>query len=241
MLAVEGLQQGQHVLGGLAVQVTGGLVADQQHRVADDGPRDGHPLLLAAGQLGRLVRRTVGQAHQLQRDGRALPALAGRQLGQQQRQLDILLRRQRRHQVVELEHEADLGRPPFGQGRTRELVDALTAHGDGTAAGRVQPTHQIEQRGLARARGPHQRQELALLHVQVDVVQHLHRLLAPGVDLGQVADFDQSAHAHSLFTTLEPSFSSAGGATTTVSPAFRPSVTSLNLLPSKLPSWTLRF
>mmetsp|Transcript_44842 Transcript_44842/g.105637 ORF Transcript_44842/g.105637 Transcript_44842/m.105637 type:complete len:227 (+) Transcript_44842:1747-2427(+) len=156
MLAVEGLQQGQHVLGGLAVQVTGGLVADQQHRVADDGPRDGHPLLLAAGQLGRLVRRTVGQAHQLQRDGRALPALAGRQLGQQQRQLDILLRRQRRHQVVELEHEADLGRPPFGQGRTRELVDALTAHGDGTAAGRVQPTHQIEQRGLARARAGHQ-------------------------------------------------------------------------------------
>ena len=35
----------------LGVQVAGGLVQDQYGRVLQDGPRDGHPLALAAGEL----------------------------------------------------------------------------------------------------------------------------------------------------------------------------------------------
>src|SRR5690606_12940675 len=51
VLAVELLQQAQDLLGGLAVQVAGGLVADQQGRVGDDRAGDRHPLLLAAGKF----------------------------------------------------------------------------------------------------------------------------------------------------------------------------------------------
>ena len=48
-LAVEAFQQLQNVLGGYAVEVAGGFVGDQDHRVGDDGAGDGDSLLLAAG------------------------------------------------------------------------------------------------------------------------------------------------------------------------------------------------
>ena len=54
------LNLGTHGLAGLAVQVGQGLVHQQQLGLADDGPGDVHPLLLAAGELdGHLVQQVV--------------------------------------------------------------------------------------------------------------------------------------------------------------------------------------
>ena len=75
VFAVELLQKSQHVLGRLTIQIAGGLVAHQKRRIGNDGAGDGHALLLAAGQLARLVRTALGQADQLQRDGRILAPL----------------------------------------------------------------------------------------------------------------------------------------------------------------------
>ena len=161
VLAVQLLQQAEHLLGGLAVEVAGRLVADQQRRVGDDRAGDRDALLLAAGQLAGLVRGAIGQAHQLQRDRGILAPLRGRQAGQQQRQLDVALRRQHRHQVVELEHEADGRGAPFRQCAAAELVDALAADADAAGGRRVEPADQVEQRRLAGAGRPHQRQEIA--------------------------------------------------------------------------------
>ncbi len=194
VLAVELLQQAEHVLGRLAIQIAGGLVADQQGGIGDDRAGDRHALLLTAGQLAGLVRGAVGQPHQLQRDGRVLLALRRRQLGQQQRQLDVALRREHRHQVVELKHETHVGCPPPRQRAAAELVDVLAAHADAAGAGHIQPADQVEQGGLAGAGRPHQRKEIAFGDIQVDVMQHLDLLLAALVGLGQIADLDQRAH-----------------------------------------------
>src|SRR5439155_8034803 len=94
VVAVERTQQGEHLFGGISVEVAGGLVADQQRRVGDDREGNRHALLLPARQLARLVGGAVGQTYQLQRDGRALAPLGGREFGQQQRQLDVALRRE---------------------------------------------------------------------------------------------------------------------------------------------------
>jgi len=54
------------------------------------------------------------------------PTLAARQGRELQRQLDVLKRGEHRHQVVELEDEADIGRAPgreIGIGEARD-VDA---------------------------------------------------------------------------------------------------------------------
>ncbi|KAG1081628.1 hypothetical protein G6F40_015417 [Rhizopus arrhizus] len=187
VLAVELLQQAQDLFGGLAVEVAGGFVADQEGGVGDDRAGNRHALLLAAGQFIRAVAAAVGQADQGQRDLRIALALRGVEVGQQQRQLDVLLRGQHRHQVVELEHEADVVAAPGRQLAAAHLVDALAFDADLAAAGVVQAADQVEQGGLARTGGAHQRDEVAARDVQVDAVQHLHFLGATLVGLGDVA------------------------------------------------------
>ena len=124
--------------------------------------RDRDALSLAAGQFVGLVLGAVGDADQGQRGQRIGFALRGGQMGQQQRQLHIALRAQHRHQVVELEHEADMVGAPARQGAAAELVQALAGDGDFARGRRVQTADQIQQRRLARAARSHQRDEIAL-------------------------------------------------------------------------------
>ena len=75
VVAVERLQQIENLVAGLAIEIAGRLVAQQQRRVGDDGAGDADALLLAAGQLPRVVLRAIGEADDLQRDRRALAPL----------------------------------------------------------------------------------------------------------------------------------------------------------------------
>src|SRR3546814_14737217 len=82
---------------------------------------DRDALLLATGQFVWLVFGAIVETDDLQCGLRVLLALAGIELGQQQRQFDIGLRAEHRHQVVELEDEADVACAPAGEGGHRHL------------------------------------------------------------------------------------------------------------------------
>src|SRR6185312_3029950 len=111
-----------------------------------------------------------------------------------------------------------------------EPVDAPARHRDRALGGRVQPADQIEESRLARARGTHEREEVALADVEIHVVQHLDLLPAARVDLAQAADLDQCAHStHSRlyplsdFTAIRaPSLRRGGGDRTTAAPLAMP-------------------
>ena len=137
----------EHVAGGRQVERTGGLVGEEELRPFGEGAGDGHALLLAAGHLGREMVRTVGEAHQFEGGGRV-----ERMRGEFGRHLDVLISGQRRHQVVELEDEADLA-----DGGT--AVSSVVVHGrqvgvavPDVAGGRtIHAADEIEQRALAGA------------------------------------------------------------------------------------------
>ena len=114
-LAAQPPHEHQHVLGRDAVEVACGLVGHEQGRVRDQGARNGHPLLLAAGELPRGVVHAVLEADQPQHGPHVLPALPAGEIGQHERQLDVLEGRQHRDEVVELENEADVGGAPGGE------------------------------------------------------------------------------------------------------------------------------
>ena len=67
------LEQGQHVGAGPAVQVAGGLVGQDQGGLGHQGPGDGHPLLLPAGELvghaGELLLQPQHPHHLLEEGG----------------------------------------------------------------------------------------------------------------------------------------------------------------------------
>jgi hypothetical protein len=54
-------QEGHDLVAGAFVEVPGGLIGEENSRFLDQGPRDGYPLLLAAGQLGGQVPGPVAQ------------------------------------------------------------------------------------------------------------------------------------------------------------------------------------
>ena len=110
VLLVERGEQVEDLVAGLAIEIAGGLVAEQQRRVGDDRPGDADALLLAARELPRIVLGALGQPDDVQRDRHPLLALGLRQVGEQQRQVDVALGGEHRQQVVELEHEADVVR-----------------------------------------------------------------------------------------------------------------------------------
>ena len=85
-----------------------------------------------------------------------------------------------------------------------KLVDAITADRDAAVRGRIEAADQVQQRRLAGARRAHQRKEITLRDVQVDVMQHLDPLLAALVGLADVADFYQCAHFRCLFAQACP-------------------------------------
>ena len=171
VLAVERLQQVEDLVAGLAVEVAGRLVAEQQRRVGDDGARDADALLLAAGELPRIVLRAVGEPDDLQRDRRracaARPSTASSAAAAARRSSRPSApaagcRAGRRSRCAATRQRDSW--PPL----KRADVDA--ADFDRAAGRRVEPADQVEQRRLARARRAHQREEIALRDVEVDAL-----------------------------------------------------------------------
>jgi len=145
-------QQGVHHHGCSAgVEVAGGFVGQQQAGGVGQGAGHGHPLLLAAGELGRLVLHAFGQA-QFAQQGRR-PGLGGlaRHAGDHQRHGYVVEGRELRQQVVELVDETQLVIAQLPPGRFRKRIQALAGHGHPAGIGLIQPAQQVQQRALARA------------------------------------------------------------------------------------------
>ena len=176
-------QQGHDILAGFGVQVAGGLVGQDDGGLGRQGPGDGHPLLLAAGEV-------VGQVPELFLQAQSLDDLVhvggvGLLAVQLNREDDVLIDAEDGDQVVVLEDEADLPPPEDGQGLVLQGEDVLSVHGDGAGGGPVQAAQHVEEGGLAGAGGADHGGEFALFHRQVHAVQGADLRLAGAVVLVQ--------------------------------------------------------
>ena len=173
-LGVDAAQQGKHFGRRSRVKVARGLIGQHQRRVHDQRTRNGHALLHAARQLGRALVHGLGQAHGVEQAARMV-AVGGADaaLGHEGRQRDVLQRRERGQQVVKLEHKAQRAAAAQGQGRIVQALHFFTVQPKAARGHALQQAQDVEQGALARARRPHQRDEFAPAHLQVDTVQYL--------------------------------------------------------------------
>jgi len=137
------------------------------------------------------VARTLAEAHDLERRLHALPALAAAELREQERKLHVLRGREHRHQIVELEDEAHIGRAPGRQLAFAQPVDALAVEHDLAAGGPVDAAKHVEQRRLARTRRPHDRDEIAARDAHVEMIEDRDGLLALHEALGDACQADE--------------------------------------------------
>jgi acyl-CoA thioesterase-1 len=180
-LTVEFLHQLDDRLAGDAVEVASRLVCEQDLRIIHEGARERDPLLLAAGQLRRIVVQPMAQADTLEQASGALSDIA--LSAQLQRHLNVLVGGQGGHELKRLKDKADGGAPEactlvLGQGTEFGAVDRHAA-----AAWRVEASQQPQQGRLAAAGGAEDRDKVTRLDVEVDVTQHRHRACAAGVRL----------------------------------------------------------
>ena len=161
-----------HVVAQLLVERAERLVHEDDRRPVDQAARERDALLLAARELLRKPARDVRQLHDVEDAAHLLGRLRCRHAAHVQREGDVLLDRQVREQRVVLEHHADVA-------LVRRLVGRQLAADPDLACRRLdQPGDDHQQRGLARARGPEQRQELALGKVEARIGERQHRAIA---------------------------------------------------------------
>ena len=169
--AVELGEEFHYLLAVLGVEVTGGLVGEDELGIGDDGAGDGHPLLLTSGELLWEVGGTVGDVHALEDVAYHLLALGGLDLHVDEGQLHVLEHVQLIDEVEALEYEADVAFAVLGAlflfQRAYFLAEELVL----ARGGVVEEAEDVEEGGLAAAGGAHDGYEFALLDVEGDVVE----------------------------------------------------------------------
>src|SRR5215470_10439360 len=148
VLLYELIDQIHDFVGALAVQIAGRLVAEEESGIGDDSASDSYTLFLSARKLPWIMVHTVSQSDNVQRCLDVLAPFRLGELGEQQRQLDILKRGKNRNQVVHLKDEAYVPGPPLRERAARHVGDFVSVHGDGASGRNIQAAKQIQQRGL---------------------------------------------------------------------------------------------
>ena len=187
------LEQAQDLLGRRAVEVAGRLVGDDERRIGDRARARSR-----RAAAGRPTARSDSapsrsdEPDQRQRVLDVLAPLAPRQAREQQRQLDVLERREHRHQVVELEDEADVrARASAASSPSDSRAMSTPATCDLARDGLSMPAIRLSSVDLPEPDGPISATKSPARHVEVDVDQHRDHLVAAHVVLGQAADLDQ--------------------------------------------------
>ena len=114
--------------------------------------------------------------------------------GDRERQQDVLLGREHRQQVEELEDEADVLAAQERHGAIGQRADVLARDLDLPGGRLVERREQVHQGRLARARRPHHGHQLAAVHLQRHPAQRVDRGLTLAVAAGEV----RCAHNHSV-------------------------------------------
>ena len=106
-------------------------------------------------------------------DGERLlrPHGIARDLGDQRH---VLARGQARHQIVELEHEADMVAAVERQRAVVEAAELMVGEPDLAGGGAVEAADDVEEGRLARARRPEDDHELARRRLEIDAAQGVH-------------------------------------------------------------------
>ena len=165
-VALDLLQLDLHLLAELEVERTERLVEEQHPRSVHERPRERDPLALSTRELVRLPVSEAARAARWRaprRHGPAAPAFGTRLHSEPV--LDVLRDGHVREQRVVLEHRVDV---PVER---RSIGDVgAVEHGCAPCGRSLEAGDHAQHRGLAGARRPEQREELARADVERDVV-----------------------------------------------------------------------
>ena len=166
---VELEQQVADALAGVAVEVAGGLVGEQHVGFGGEGAGDGDALLLATGELARVVPQALAEADAIEQVAGAFAGV--RAAFELQRQHDVLQGIEAVEQLERLEDEADVLGAHAGTLVLVEVGEGVAGQADVAGTGQIEPGEQAEEGGFAGAGTADDGQAVALGQVQIQVVE----------------------------------------------------------------------
>ena len=144
-----GEQQIDDLLAGGFIEIAGRLVRDENRGVGRQRAGERDALLLAAGQLRRIMMQAIAEPDGRQFLRRALRCVGI--AGELQRHRDVFQRRHGRDQMKRLEHDADLAAAEAGQRVLVEGIERRAVDHHLSAVRTLQPRHHHQQGRFARA------------------------------------------------------------------------------------------
>ena len=158
------------------IQLTSRFVCQQDGGLVDEGATDGHTCLLATRELCDRAVFQREDAHELQQcQGVQLFLLCRCLLRGESRQQDVLPHRELRQQAMILIDKTNLLVAQVAEtfrGLLATHLNLLPPHHIATLISRQQGAEDVQQRGLPHPRLAHDGHELALFHMQGEVVEH---------------------------------------------------------------------
>ena len=158
----------------LGVQRGQRLVEEQDPGLDGQRPGQRHPLLLAAGQLVRVLLALGGQADHVEQAGGPPLPLGGAEPAHPQPEAHVVQRRHVWEKAVALEHHAHV---PLGRGH-RGHVPAVHLHR--ARVGGLEASHDAQRGGLPAPGGSEQGYQFPGSEIQVQPVQGPGRAEGPG-------------------------------------------------------------
>ena len=181
---------------GHRVDAGGGLIEQQQRRLVDEGAAQGQFLLHAPRQVPCQPLAMALQSGEGEQPGFALALLGGWHPVQVCEKVEVLLHREPAVEAEHLRHVADAGVDRGG------VADGVgPQHARLTRARPHDGGKHLQRRGLARAVGAEQSEDLTLGDGQGEAVD----CLAGSVDFGQPGGHDRAAHGCSTRGASPPS------------------------------------
>ena len=171
--AVQIVQQTDDRFTGGAIEIAGRLVGEQEAGLAGEGPGKRHPLLLAAGELGRIVCHPGGKADRGQPLAGTRQGVGG--VGQFERQRDVFQGGHGRHQVEVLKYDTDMIPAEAGEGIFIEGAQLLAGRPNGAGRRPFEAGDDHQQAGLPGAGRADETDRFAPLDDQIDAAQDGHR------------------------------------------------------------------
>ena len=206
------LEQVHHLARHEGIEVAGGLVGEDQRRVAGNGAGDGDALLLAAGELRGHVLHAGGEPDQLQGLGDALVALRRLHAPIAQRDIDIVVDVEVGYEVEALEDEADLLVAHARARIVREAGHVLAVELVSAGVEGLEEAGDVEEGRLAGAGRPAHGDELAGFHLQREVAQRVRLDEVGAIDLTDILHLQHGSLLAFMFRVIPFSARSATGA-----------------------------
>ena len=158
----------------LRVAAAGGLVGADDVGFVPPCARHGPALPFAARELCGAVLGAFAKAEIVEQlHGAFLHAAAAEPSGNHGGDHHVFEGGELRHELVELEHEAEVLAAEACQSRTAQREHVVAGDAERAAVGARQGAGYLQQGGLARAAGSYDAHHLTLGDVQVDAFQHL--------------------------------------------------------------------